>query len=186
MTPKSLDDGLDYAEGPRDARVMLVGQNPGQKEVEQRRPFVGRSGKYLDRVLREKGIKRDALYITSVVKEPTPGNRKPTAEEIKRWMPCLVREIEEIAPEVVVLMGKVAWETPRFAGIRYIKTYHPAAAMRFPKVRRRFEDDMETLRRAMKNICRINTLSKWAGTGDNSKGGLGGFSRAGHAFSGLK
>jgi len=145
MTAKSSDGGLDYAEGPKDARVMLIGQNPGQKEVEQRRPFVGRSGKYLDRVLREKGIERKALYITAVVKEPTPGNRKPTAEEIKRWMPWLV-------PEIVVLMGKVAWETPRFAGIRYIETYHPAAAMRFPKVRRRFEDDMETLRRAIGEV----------------------------------
>ncbi len=152
MTAKSSDGGLDYAEGPKDARVMLIGQNPGQKEVEQRRPFVGRSGKYLDRVLREKGIERKALYITAVVKEPTPGNRKPTAEEIKRWMPWLVREIEEVAPEIVVLMGKVAWETPRFAGIRYIETYHPAAAMRFPKVRRRFEDDMETLRRAIGEV----------------------------------
>jgi uracil-DNA glycosylase len=152
MTAKSSDGGLDYAEGPKDARVMLIGQNPGQKEVEQRRPFVGRSGKYLDRVLREKGIERKALYITAVVKEPTPGNRKPTAEEIKRWMPWLVREIEEVAPEIVVLMGKVAWETPRFAGIRYIETYHPAAAMRFPKVRRRFEDDMETLRRAIEEV----------------------------------
>jgi uracil-DNA glycosylase len=152
MTAKSSDGGLDYAEGPKDARVMLIGQNPGQKEVEQMRPFVGRSGKYLDRVLREKGIERKALYITAVVKEPTPGNRKPTAEEIKRWMPWLVREIEEVAPEIVVLMGKVAWETPRFAGIRYIETYHPAAAMRFPKVRRRFEDDMETLRRAIGEV----------------------------------
>ena len=152
MTAKSSDGGLDYAEGPKDARVMLIGQNPGQKEVEQRRPFVGRSGKYLDRVLREKGIERKALYITAVVKEPTPGNRKPTAEEIKRWMPWLVREIEEVAPEIVVLMGKVAWETPRFAGIRYIETYHPAAAMRFPKVRRRFEGDMETLRRAIGEV----------------------------------
>ena len=152
MTAKSSDGGLDYAEGPKDARVMLIGQNPGQKEVEQRRPFVGRSGKYLDRVLREKGIERKALYITAVVKEPTPGNRKPTAEEIKRWMPWLVREIEEVAPEIVVLMGKVAWETPRFAGIRYIETYHPAAAMRFPKVRRRFEDDMETLRCAIGEV----------------------------------
>jgi uracil-DNA glycosylase len=152
MTSKSFSDGSDYAEGPKDARVMLVGQNPGQEEVKQKRPFVGRTGKYLDRVLREKSIERDELYVTSVVKEPTPGNRKPTPEEIKRWMPCLVSEIEEVAPEIVVLMGKVAWETPRFAGVRYIETYHPAAAMRFPRVRRRFEDDMKTLRRTIRRL----------------------------------
>jgi uracil-DNA glycosylase len=100
-------------------------------------------------VLREKGIDRDELYLTSVVKEPTPGNRKPTSAEIKRWMPHLVGEIDEIHPEIVVLMGKVAWKTPRLKDIEYIETYHPAAAMRFPKVRRRFEEDIETLRRRM-------------------------------------
>ena len=146
MASKSSEHGPDFAEGPADAKVMLVGQNPGKEEVRQSRPFVGRSGKYLNKVLREKGIDRDELYLTSVVKEPTPGNRKPTSAEIKRWMPHLVREIEEIHPEIVVLLGQVAWKTPRMKGIEYIETYHPAAAMRFPKIRQKFEGDMDTLR----------------------------------------
>ena len=61
-------------------------------------------------------------------------------------MPHLVREIEEIHPEIVVLLGQVAWKTPRMKGIEYIETYHPAAAMRFPKIRQKFEGDMDTLR----------------------------------------
>ena len=141
-----------YAEGPHNAKVILVGQNPGKEEVRQNRPFVGRAGKYLNQVLQEKGIDRDQLYLTSVVKKPTPGNRKPTAGEIKYWIPRLVREIKKIHPEIILLLGKVAWETPRIKDIEYIETYHPAAAMRFPRIRRKFEKDMETLRRKIKKV----------------------------------
>jgi len=135
-----IGDRSKYAEGPNNARVMLVDKTR-KEEAKQHRPFVEDPDKYLDRVLRQRGIDREALYITFVVKEPTPGNRKPTAEEIRRWMPELVQAIKEVGPEIVVLMGKVAWNTPRFEDIRYIETYHPAAAMRFPKARRRFERD---------------------------------------------
>lgn len=134
-----------YREGPRSASVMLVGQNPGKEEVKQCRPFVGRAGKYLDEVLRALGMDRNEFYITSVVKEPTPGNRKPTAEEIERWMPCLEQEIRGVQPTVMVLMGQVAWKAPHFKGIEVIETYHPAAAMRFPRIRAVFEKDMEKL-----------------------------------------
>lgn len=150
MTRKSGVIGKKYAEGPKNAAVILVGQNPGKEEVKHNRPFVGRAGKYLDRVLQEKGIDRKELYLTSVVKEPTPGNRKPTSDEIKRWIPYLMREIREIHPSIAVLMGRVAWKTPRIKDIEYIETYHPAAAMRFPKIQRKFEKDMETLRRKMR------------------------------------
>jgi hypothetical protein len=60
-------------------------------------------------------------------------------------MPSLVAEIKEIKPNIIVLMGKVAWETPRFEGIDYLETYHPAAAMRFPKIRKKFEKDIQKL-----------------------------------------
>lgn len=63
------------AEGPQNAEVMLIGQNPGSEEARQRRPFVGRSGKYLDTVLAKNSINRSRLYITSVVKETTPGKQ---------------------------------------------------------------------------------------------------------------
>ena len=132
-------------EGPENAKVMLIGQNPGSEEARQGRPFVGRSGKYLDTVLAKNGIDRGRLYITSVVKETTQANRIPTAREIGYWMPNLLQEIRRIKPKIVVLMGKVAWETPRLDGIEYIETCHPAAALRFPKPRERFESDFEML-----------------------------------------
>jgi uracil-DNA glycosylase len=132
-------------EGPRTAEIMLIGQNPGREEAKQGRPFVGRSGRYLDMVLARNNLDRSKLYITSVVKETTPGNRKPTPEEIERWMPYLVQEIRRVKPKTIVLMGTVAWRTPRLQGIHYIETYHPAAAMRFPKARDKFERDFGRL-----------------------------------------
>jgi len=132
-------------EGPSNARIMFIGQNPGKEEARLGRPFVGRSGKYLNDVLARHNIDRRKLYITSVVKQPTPKNRKPTAQEINYWMPYLIWEIERIKPKIIFLMGEVAWKTPRFEGIRYIETYHPAAAMRFPRARERFEKDIKKL-----------------------------------------
>lgn len=127
---------------------MLIGQNPGSEEAKQGRPFVGRSGRYLDSVLRKNNLDRSKLYITSVVNETTPGNRKPTAQEIQYWMPYLLEEIRRVKPKIVVLMGEVAWKTPRLGGVEYIETYHPAAAMRFPRAREKFENDLEKLSRA--------------------------------------
>jgi uracil-DNA glycosylase family 4 len=132
-------------EGPRNAEIMLIGQNPGSEEAKQGRPFVGKSGKYLDTVLRKNNVDRSKLYITSVVKETTPGNRRPTAQEIRYWMPYLLEEIRQVKPKIVVLMGKIAWKTPRLKAIEYIETYHPAAAMRFPRTREKFENDFEKL-----------------------------------------
>ncbi len=134
-------------EGPSSARIMLVGQNPGSEEAKQGRPFVGKSGKYLDAVLKRNDIDRGELYITSVVKETTPGNRQPTAQELSYWMPYLLEEIRRVKPKIVVLMGKIAWKTPRLEAIKYIETYHPAAAMRFPKARERFESDFKKLKK---------------------------------------
>ena len=133
-------------EGPRHASIMLIGQNPGREEARQGRPFVGRSGKFLDKTLKKYGLDRHLIYITSVVKETTPNNPKPLKAEIQRWMPHLMSEIEKVNPKAVVLMGTVAWQVPRSANIKYIETYHRAAAMRFPKARARFERDLTGLR----------------------------------------
>jgi uracil-DNA glycosylase len=132
-------------EGPQDAQIMLIGQNPGREEARQGRPFVGKSGKYLDMVLSKNNLDRSKLYITSVVKETTPQNRKPTADEVRYWMPRLLEEIRQVKPRIIVLMGNVAWKTPRLKAVDYIETYHPAAAMRFPGVRQKFENDFQRL-----------------------------------------
>jgi len=141
-----------YGEGPGDARIMLVGQNPGKEEAKRGRPFVGRSGQFLNQILKEVGLEREKLYITAAVKQTTPHNRKPNKAEIERWRPYLLREIERVKPEIVVLMGEVAWQTPRSEGVRYIETYHPAAAMRFPRFREKFKEDFGTLKKISQQL----------------------------------
>jgi DNA polymerase len=134
-------------EGNEKANIMLIGQNPGAEENKLGRPFVGRAGKFLDEILNKYGIERKNLYITSVVKCKTPKNRKPTKKEIEFFMPFLVEQINLVKPKIIVLMGEIAWKTPRIKKLKakYIKTYHPAAAMRFPKIRKKFEKDFKIL-----------------------------------------
>jgi uracil-DNA glycosylase family 4 len=136
-------------EGPLNAKVMLVGQNPGLEEDETGRPFVGRAGKFLNKVLAQNGIDRQSLFITNTVKHVTPRNRKPLPDEIAACVPYLAAQVREIKPKIVVLMGVVAWEAPRVKGVEYIETVHPSAAMRFTKVRKRFEEDLAELKKRL-------------------------------------
>ena len=133
-------------EGSVVAKVMLVGQNPGAEEDKTGRPFVGRSGKFLNKVLVENGIDRRNLFVTNIVKHATPNNRKPLPDEIAACLPYLECQIYSMKPEIVVLMGAVAWQTPRMEGVEYVETVHPSAAMRFAKMRKRFEEDFAQLR----------------------------------------
>jgi uracil-DNA glycosylase family 4 len=133
-------------EGPLNAKVMLVGQNPGTEEDRTGKPFVGRSGKFLNAALNKAGVNREELFITNIVKHVTPKNRKPLPDEIAACVPYLEAQISQIKPTIVVLMGSVAWQTPRSESVAYVETYHPSAAMRFPKVRKKFEEDLHVLK----------------------------------------
>lgn len=136
--------------GPADAKAILVGQNPGTEEDKTGRPFVGRSGKFLDTVLKKNGIDRDSVFITGIVKHKTPGNRFPLKDEVSACKGYIVEQMKLIKPEIVVLMGTLAWEeAPRVKDTKYVTTFHPAAAMRFPKKREKFESDFELLRKMM-------------------------------------
>lgn len=136
-------------EGPPNAKIMLVGQNPGAEEDRTGRPFVGRSGKFLNAVLNKNGLDRGKLFITSVVKHKSPGNRKPKPDEIKACKPYLDCQIRLIKPEIIVLMGAVAWQVSRVEGVVYVETYHPSAAMRFTKIRIKFEEDFSALKQRL-------------------------------------
>jgi uracil-DNA glycosylase len=128
-------------EGPTNARVMLVGQNPGAEEDKTGRPFLGRAGKFLNVVLSENCINREKVFVTNIVKHTSPKNRKPLPTEIAACVPFLVAQIQLIKPKIVVLMGTIAWQTPRAEGIEYFETIHPSAAMRFTKMKKRFKED---------------------------------------------
>lgn len=132
-------------EGPANARVMFVGQNPGAEEDETGRPFVGRAGKYLTKTLAEFGIKREDVYITNIVKHTSPENRKPFTDEVAACLPYLITQIEIIKPKIIVLLGASAKETPRVEGIEYFEVIHPSAAMRFTKMREKFRGQIAEL-----------------------------------------
>ena len=132
-------------EGPLNAKVMLVGQNPGADEDETGRPFVGREGKFLTKVLAENGIKREVVFITNIVKHISPQNRKPFADEVAACLPYLNTQISVIKPKIIVLLGASAKDTPRLEGIEYMQIIHPSAAMRFTKMRDKFRAQISEL-----------------------------------------
>ena len=132
-------------DGPLNAMVMIVGQNPGADEDELGKPFVGRAGKYLTKTLLEFGIKREEVFITNIVKHISPKNRKPLDDEVRACLPYLVAQIRIIRPQIIVLLGASAKDTPRIDGIEYVQIIHPSAAMRFTKMRAKFREQIAGL-----------------------------------------
>ncbi|MDP9074063.1 MAG: uracil-DNA glycosylase [Actinomycetota bacterium] len=137
-----------FGEGNAHAQLMIVGEGPGRDEDLQGRPFVGRSGKLLDRLLAEEmGLERNAVYIANVVKCRPPGNRDPLPDEIKACNPWLQAQVELIEPKVLLTLGnfstKLLLNTSDgitktrgrvypygSSGAVLVPTYHPAAALR--------------------------------------------------------
>lgn len=104
---EDLSDNLVFGEGPDDARFMLIGEAPGEDEDLTGRPFVGRAGQLLDRVLDSVGLSREVVYITNIVKHRPPGNRNPTPAEIAASEGVLLEQIRLIAPQVIGTLGNV-------------------------------------------------------------------------------
>jgi len=144
-------------EGPAEAKVMLIGQNPGAEEDKTGKPFVGRSGKFLNTILEKNGVNRDSVFITSIVKHKTPGNRVPSKDEIAACKGYIEEQMKLIKPRLAVLMGTLAWkEAPKVETAEYIRTFHPAAAMRFPKIRGKFESDFKLVKRQLTVLAPSN------------------------------
>jgi DNA polymerase len=89
-------------EGPAGAKVMLIGQNPGTEEDNAGRPFIGRSGKFLDAALKKNGISRESVFITNIVKHKTPGNRLPLKDEISACKVYILEQTKLIEPNIVL------------------------------------------------------------------------------------
>jgi uracil-DNA glycosylase len=150
-------------EGSATAAVVLVGEAPGAKEDESGRPFVGGAGKLLDRLLEEAGLERSDVFITNVVKARPPGNRDPKADEVAHHLPWLEAQLEVIGPKLIVPLGRHALS--RFApdakitqahgsvlerdGRTLFPMFHPAAALRNPKLRATLHEDAKALRAAL-------------------------------------
>ncbi len=136
-----------FGEGDSDSDLMLIGEAPGADEDRLGRPFVGRSGKLLDRILEACGLSRERAYITNIVKCRPPGNRTPRPEEREVCIPYLKAQVRLIRPRVMVTLGAAATQgliDPRaritqmrgtwqsWQGIRVMPTFHPAALLRDP------------------------------------------------------
>jgi uracil-DNA glycosylase len=102
---------LCFARGSDQARIMIIGEAPGREEDLQGKPFVGRAGQLLDRMLASIGLSEEHVYITNTVYWRPPGNRTPTPEEIGACAPFLARQIDLLSPSVLVLLGGAAAKT---------------------------------------------------------------------------
>jgi DNA polymerase len=151
-------------EGPADARLLVIGEGPGKTEDETGRPFVGRAGELLTKILGAIELPREQVYICNVVKCRPPDNRLPQYDEIAACVPYLYRQIELVKPKAILAMGGTAAQTllstkqslgalrnlvHRFRGIPTIVTYHPAALLRNPNWKRPTWDDVRIVRRLL-------------------------------------
>ena len=159
---------LVHGEGRIGARVMLIGEAPGEQETLKRRPFVGKAGKNLDEFLELAGLDRGELYVSNTVKfRPTKisaagrvVNRPPTREEVKLFLPWLRREMELVRPEVVVTLGNVPLKAllgskavigdvhgvlQELDGLKLYPMYHPASLIYNPGLREVYAGDIRRL-----------------------------------------
>ncbi|MEM5766452.1 MAG: uracil-DNA glycosylase [Candidatus Aenigmatarchaeota archaeon] len=153
-------------EDPSNAKIVFLGQTPGRNENIQGKPFVGISGKLLNKLLESIKLKREKFFITGVVKCHTPKNRKPNKKEIKSCIFFTLKQLEVIKPKIVALLGDVTIKALRFKGKLseihgekvemdgkiYFFTFHPAASMRFPKIRKLVEEDFRKLVKLVEKI----------------------------------
>jgi uracil-DNA glycosylase len=156
-----------FADGNPEARLMLIGEAPGADEDRQGKPFVGVSGKLLDRMLQAIGHDRSSAYITNVLFWRPPGNRQPTPQEIQQCLPFVLRHIALVRPAVLVLLGGASAKTilnqaegiMRLRGrwfeyridedlpvIPTLPTYHPAYLLRSPGQKREAWRDFLSLK----------------------------------------
>jgi DNA polymerase len=150
-----------HSEGNVKARLMFVGEAPGADEDAQGRPFVGRAGQLLNKIIEAIGMKREDVFIGNVNRCRPANNRTPTTAEAATCKPFLLREIALLRPDVIVVMGNTAMknllETKEgitklrgnfmdYKGIKVMPTFHPAFLLRDPSKKRETWEDMKKVR----------------------------------------
>ncbi|MBI4208138.1 MAG: uracil-DNA glycosylase [Deltaproteobacteria bacterium] len=152
---------LVFGEGDSKANLVFVGEGPGADEDAQGRPFVGRAGQLLTRIVEAIGLKREQVYICNVIKCRPPNNRTPLPEEIRLCSPFLQMQLEAIRPKVIVTLGNIATQFllqttagisklrnqfHDYQGMAVMPTYHPAYLLRNPPAKRQVWEDMQKVR----------------------------------------
>jgi uracil-DNA glycosylase len=159
---------LVFADGNPQARIMFVGEAPGREEDIEGLPFVGRSGKLLDRMIAAIGLDRTSAYIANVIPWRPPGNRTPTPQETQICLPFIQRQIELVNPDVLVTLGNPSTQTllstregimktrgkwfdydTGTRAIRAIATFHPAYLLRSPSYKRMAWQDLRAIAKAL-------------------------------------
>jgi DNA polymerase len=165
---KATATRLVFADGNPQARVMFVGEAPGREEDLEGLPFVGRSGKLLDRMMSAIGLDRSSAYIANVIPWRPPGNRTPTPLETQICLPFIQRQIELVNPDVLVTLGNPSTQTllstregiMKTRGkwfdydtgtrvIRALATFHPAYLLRSPSYKRMAWQDLRAIAKAL-------------------------------------
>lgn len=151
---------LVFGDGNTKARLMFVGEGPGRDEDMQGKPFVGRSGKLLTKIIEAMGLTRDDVYIGNVVKCRPPNNRTPEQNEMDTCEQFLFKQIRFINPEVIVCLGATAAKSilktkaslgslrgkfHMYSGTKLMVTYHPAALLRNPNFKKPAWEDMQVV-----------------------------------------
>ena len=169
---KKSATNIVFGDGNINSKIMLIGEGPGANEDSEGKPFVGRAGKLLDKMLEAIQLNRTKVYITNVVNYRPPENRKPTDEEIERYLPYLKSHIEIINPKILLLLGSTALNTiignenviSKARGIWVkkeigsaspwvIATFHPAFLMRQPDQKEFTWIDLKMVRAKYKKIA---------------------------------
>lgn len=154
-------------EGPANAKIMICGQAPGRTEDDEGRPFVGRAGRLLNELLETIELEREMIFVTSPIKCFPPSNRPPKSDELKACTPYLDKQISIIRPKIIIALGNYALQTllgkrPTISqlhgqpqkrnSIIVFPTFHPAAAIRFPKTKTLIEEDFKRLKNLLANL----------------------------------
>jgi uracil-DNA glycosylase len=150
-----------HTHGNHKARLMFVGEAPGADEDAQARPFVGRAGQLLTKIIEAIGLKREEVLIGNVNRCRPPGNRAPTPEEASMCKPFLLREIAVVQPEVIVVLGNTAMRNlldtkqgitrvrgqfQDYHGVKVMPTFHPAYLLRDPSKKKETWEDLKKVR----------------------------------------
>jgi uracil-DNA glycosylase len=150
-----------FGSGSPTAELMFIGEGPGAEEDRQGLPFVGRAGELLTKIVQAIGRTRDEVYIANIVKCRPPGNRDPQPDEVAACRPYLEEQIALVAPRVLVALGRIAAQTLlgtdapigrlrgrwfTVQGVPAMVTYHPAALLRNPALKRPTWEDMQQVR----------------------------------------
>jgi len=155
-----------FSDGNKSSQIMLIGEAPGHDEDVQGKPFVGRSGKLLNKMLEAIGLSRDTVYIANIVPWRPPNNRRPTEEEINICLPFIRKHIELIAPKVLMLLGSTAtyallrnkegitkirgkWVDMEFGKLKVptLPSFHPAFLLRQPAQKKYSWEDLKMLKK---------------------------------------